>query len=745
MNSNNMNSIIFKMPSSNKDEDKRNFFIDPSKGKISKSVDYNAKMYMIDTGENEGTCIVQEPSDEFRINPNVKDYWKPSEETYMLNPKSNQIMGKWELEQKQQLKIYPHMFSAHTELMKQEKPWKGGIEYGGVDYPIPMRFQLRHLQQPPPPCEGDGIDYDIHVKPKNNERPDEINYNDDKYLNVPGGVNRCNIQKTKPNAKSMSEAGTVAQLYDTQFNQELKTRDTLRNKIRNEGAYNRDKEWLEKRHYEREAKQNDEIRNQPLYSNMYKGVPRIGETISTRNQPQATTRVTGAAFPSGEAQKSSFFGLGPPLPPPNPELLSAVNSELLAKPNSTGHSALDKSIIAASTTEEERKNILQLQEQTEKSALRREQDVPVSLGARHGSIIHQKASVNSVNNTNTNANVQLLTDFNMEFTSDHLSKQLLENFRGSEPICSRNPDAAPQNIRKIQDEQQLLPEPSTPLPPSQLIENKIKVQRRIEYQIAQLDRLLPLVRQKQVYAKDNSHTIDIHKTTNKISQIEKMTSQLRLMHDLISEEIQAIQKTHPHIKIPTVPSERLTTHYFGNLPLNVGMFYSQNDFQGSPVELGYGMYDYPLVGGVGNNALRSFKIPKNSILYLYTRPKKQGIRLKYSGPMRVNKLPEMYSRQISCIELINSTPSYEAMCYTGPTFQGREIALKVGVHDFPSVGGLGNHGLASFRIPERMIMTIYSRPGKQGDKLTYIGPIEVPTLPMGWIKNVSGIEVQLKK
>jgi hypothetical protein len=735
MNSNDMNSVIFKMPNSDKKEDKKNFFIDPSKGNISKSVDYNAKMYMIDMGDNPvqaggETCIVQEPSDEFRINPNTKDYWKPSEETYMLNPKSNQIMGKWELEQKQQLKIFPHMFSSHTELMKQEKAWKGGIEYGGVDYPVPMRFQLRHLQQPPPSCEGDGIDYDIHVKSNKNNRPDEVNYNDDKFLNVPGGVNRCNVQKSRPNARSMSEAGTVAQLYDTQFNQELKQRDTLRNKIRSVGVYERDKEWLEKRHREREAKQKEDIQYQPLYEGRYKGVPRVGETISTRNTPKPTTRVTGAAFPSGEAQKSSFFGLGPPLPPPNPELLSAVNSELLAKPKSTGHSALDQSILAVSKTEAERKNILKLQEETERSAIRREQNVPTSLVARHGSITRQKAE--------SSASGTLLTDFNMEFTSDKLSNKLLENFRGD------GTKGAPKPRERL-DEYQLTPGPSTPLAPADLIENKIKVQRRIEYQIAQLERLLPLVRQKQVYAKDQSHTIDIHKTTNKLSQIEQMTSQLRLMHDLISEEIQAVQKTHPHVKIPKVPSNRLTTHFFGDIPLNVGMFYSQNEFQGSPVELKYGMHDYPQVGGVGNNALRSFKIPKNSVLFLYTKPGKQGIRLKYTGPMRVSTLPEMYSRQISGIELINSTPSYEAMTYTGQTYQGRTVSLKVGVHDFPLVGGLGNHGLASFKIPERMIMTIYSRPGKKGDKLTYIGPIEVPQLPVGWIKKVSGIEVQLKK
>jgi hypothetical protein len=283
------------------------------------------------------------------------------------------------------------------------------------------------------------------------------------------------------------------------------------------------------------------------------------------------------------------------------------------------------------------------------------------------------------------------------------------------------------------------------LDPNKLIETKIKVQRRIEYQIAQLERLLPLVRQKQVYAKDNSHIIDINKTTNKLSHIESMTSQLRLMHDLITEEIDEVKNKNPNISIPKVPEHHLQQHYFGHLPLNVGMFYTQNDFQGSAIELGYGIHNYPNVGGLGNNTLRSFKIPKNSVVYLYTKPNLKGIRLKYTGPVRVAKLPEMYQRQISSIEFVESIAQYEAICYNGQGFQGRVTALRVGMHDYPNVGGVGNHGLTSIKIPDRMIVTLYSRPQKRGDKLTYIGPVELPHLPAGWTNNVSGIEVQLKK
>jgi len=115
-------------------------------------------MYAIDLGNPK-----PRPPSIYQINPNKNAHWSPSDEVFTLSPKSNELATKWEVDQKQQLKIFPHMFSGQSELVKQHnKPWKGGIERGGVDYPIPMRFQLRYLQQPPPlnGSVNDRVDYE---------------------------------------------------------------------------------------------------------------------------------------------------------------------------------------------------------------------------------------------------------------------------------------------------------------------------------------------------------------------------------------------------------------------------------------------------------------------------------------------------------------------------------------------------------------------------------------------------------
>ncbi len=177
----------------------------------------------------------------------------------------------------------------------------------------------------------------------------------------------------------------------------------------------------------------------------------------------------------------------------------------------------------------------------------------------------------------------------------------------------------------------------------------------------------------------------------------------------------------------------------------MGLFYTQPNFQGNPIYLEFGMHDYPNVGGFGNNKLASFKIPENTTLKLYDRPKQKGATLVYNGPARVATLPSRYINRISGIELIQSPSPFDAKCYTGMSFQGNTILLKPGFYDYPSIGGVGNKQLASFKIPQELIITLYSRPNKQGQKVTFIGPYEMDKMGVEWTNNVSGIEVQTKK
>lgn len=721
-----------------------NYFIDPTKGGKSKYVEYSRDMFTIDLGQptcDTGTCVTVDEITKYRINPNVDDNWKPNEEMFTLNPRSNQLVSKWELDQKQQLKIFPHMYAANSQLAAEaNRPWKGGIERGGVDFPIPMRFQLRYLQQPR--YQGSqNIDYDIHVKSKADNRPIEYNLgeqyttqNNDNYtgyhknapirndfLDVrrPPGSQRCNLQRGIVDRNLADHR--LDRMFDKLHRNEIPMRDEIRRAARSAGVYDPPKSWLENQQCENQRKQQDDIMCQPLYWYRYKGVPRIGETVSTHDKPSETTRITGAAFPSAEAQKSSFFGLGPPLPPPNPELLSAVDSDLLARRKPTGNSKLD-SIIAE-----------------------RDRAVPFDIIARHQGI---KPPTGEQTQQNQQAGV-LLTDHDwnipgMRSPITDLPSTGSGGVEGFEVTSHSLGLSETKNTSAIRSEQQHLPEPHGKSNPINLITAKKQAQRRIEYQLAHLKRLLPLVRQKQVKAKDTSHMIDINKTTNNIAQIEKTIKQLELMHRLIEEEIKKIKLPSGSTGVPDVPENRMYKHFFGKVPFGVGSFYTEESFKGDKFELGYGIHDYPNVGGIGNNRLRSFIIPQNTVLYLYTKPGRQGVRIKYTGPARVTRLPPRYSRQVSCIEFVESTPPYEAVCYSGPVYQGSVVPLRIGFYDYPAIGGIGNNKLASFKLPEQLIMTIYSRPNKTGDKLTYIGPIELAHLPTGWTNNVSGIEIQIK-
>jgi hypothetical protein len=676
------------------------YFIDPTIGDVSNHVDYNRDMYTIDLGQPTcGTqnCVTTGEMDAFRINPNIKDNWRPSEEQYTLNPKSNQLVSKWELDQKSQLKIYPHMYAPNTELANlAKKTWKGGIERGGTDFPIPMRFQLRYLQQPPHK-DSHNIDYDVHIRSQSDNRPDEHNkiLNPTQFgLKKPAGNERCNLQRGIVDRNLANKR--LDRMFDKVHRNEITMRDELRRAARSVGVFEKPKHWVENQQCENHNRQKEALRRQPLYEHRYKGVQQIGETCGPNVRAKSTTKVTAAKGPTPQAQKSSFFGLGPPLPPPNPELLSAVDSDMLGRRSPTGNQQLD-SIIA-----------------------QRDATVPYSAIERHRGIESPTASENRIT---------LPTDLSWTIKTGSTLGDLAEGFDGG-----------------VRGEQQFLPHPGGETDFVASIKAKQSALRRIEYQQSHLKRLLPFVRKKQVHSKDTSHTVEIVNSTNKIAQIEKTIFQLELLHKLVNEEIDAMASKLPSgTKIPTVAGHKLEQHYFNNIPLGVGSFYTEPDFQGKRVELGHGFFDFPRVGGVENNALRSFKVPRNTVLYLYTKPRRQGVRLKYTGPMRVRKLPSRYRRQISGIELKEVIPPYAATCYSGPVYQGDIVSLKIGFYDYPQVGGIGNRKLASFKLPDELLMTVYSRPGKTGDKLTYIGPINLAHLPGKWTNKVSGIEIQLKK
>ena len=160
-------------------------------------------------------------------------------------------------------------------------------------------------------------------------------------------------------------------------------------------------------------------------------------------------------------------------------------------------------------------------------------------------------------------------------------------------------------------------------------------------------------------------------------------------------------------------------------------------------QMGIGFYDYPNVGGLGNNALKSMKIGKNVSVILYDRPRRGGKVLVYHGPRRIPNVPVLWTDNVSGIEILKKI-TVQVQLYDAPFFQGGRKRVGPGFYDYPDVGGIGQNRLSSIIIPQGMHVKIYSRPKRQGETIDFIGPQRMSFLPSGWNRKVAGIEVTFK-
>ena len=732
------------------------YLLDPSRPDCkSKHVDYHPRMFNIDLGVPScATAGCNTTSDDiFRINPNVKDNWLPDEEQFMLAPKSNQLISKWELDQKQKMRIYPHMFGDHIQLMKEsQRPFKGGIERGGIDYPIPMRYQLRYLQQPKSNA-SQNIDYDIHIKRKDKNLPEFHDFIVDEDLTIRNAeVQRCNRQRGIVDKKMVYDS-RLEKSFDKLHQGELTYRDEIRKTV---GKNQPSQQYLENVQCQREKSFAKEVRDQPLYSQRYKGIPRYAQTISTRGNGSESFGLQGTESisikrqtgPSQEATgPSGFFALGPPLPPPNPELLSAIDPSLLvhytqfAQPKDDRH--LDVTIQKPTTQQDLR--------------CRNESPLLTDLDETLNPLRVNDSSTQLFSPQGGGIETFIGGGTKLDITNDITFEKQTPKTVGNNIF--RN-NLIRNSSKSIDSEEQLLPQylsgESPPDYEKALLAKDLAFQR-IKYQMAHLDRLEPILRQKQIQSKEKNRSIEINKLTLYMDRVQHVRKRLRLMTDRISEEREELLELLSKKLTPNQLQKLLqqsddflkeagknSQHFFHKMAQGVGLFYTEQNFQGEEHELAYGFHNFPEVGGVGNNKLASFKIPKNTRLVLYEHPDRQGTSITYIGPKRIQLLPSRYRNRISGIDLIADKPPYEAHCYTNKFYQGNLVKLKIGFYDYPLLGGVGPKGLRSFKLPSELIMTVYSRPEKRGEKITYIGPYELPFFNPDWDKNVSGIELQLK-
>ena len=341
--------------------------INPARdGRKSRNVRYDPMMYMLDvdgmceqpfsSGRNEeqyrkgvsgGPLRVEKWQDPgvYRINPNKNNDFKPTEEEYMLVPKSTQVVRKKDFREKHKLRIYPHHYNQHQVLENDARKSVPSMSLGGVDYPIPMYHQLRYLQQGKHPGVGHNIDYDIHLKTKTKLLPQLHDQILDKHMLLNDNVDYDRAHQIN---KGIMDNRFVKNRYNQLYEGKLRTLNELRDRIGTVGVPSADKKDFTCQQRDRKYKQEAAINDQQIKSNEIKFIPESRfetgcdgcprEQIMTE-MPKEEIRIFKKEinlsppqypkFPSQATQKSSFFGLGPPLPPPNPMLLSNVPSELL--------------------------------------------------------------------------------------------------------------------------------------------------------------------------------------------------------------------------------------------------------------------------------------------------------------------------------------------------------------------------------------------------------------------------------
>jgi hypothetical protein len=169
--------------------------------------------------------------------------------------------------------------------------------------------------------------------------------------------------------------------------------------------------------------------------------------------------------------------------------------------------------------------------------------------------------------------------------------------------------------------------------------------------------------------------------------------------------------------------------------------YTKDSFEGDGYQMKIGFYDYPNVGGVGNNQLKSLKIGKNVSVILYENAYRKGRVLVYHGPKRIPHLPPLWTNAVSGIEVVKKL-TIQCQLYDAPFYQGGTVMLTIGFYDYPTVGGIGSAKLNSMIIPQGLSIKLFSRPNREGETIEFLGPQKLSFLPSGWNKKVLGVEIK---
>ena len=414
---------------------------------------------------------------------------------------------------------------------------------------------------------------------------------------------------------------------------------------------------------------------------MSKQEENIFEKEVDRRRPQYQT------YPSQAAMKSSFFGLGPAIPPPNPLLLSNVPSNLLlSRRNIVDPEKSLETFIGEGPFDQE--NVLKTGESGQ---------------ATPRSILESRfrPAPSTMNST-------------VEFSQRNKSLETKLQDKIEKIVEQQR-----QIMMQISDLRHLVPQ----LKQRELLAKDKSHMQDIHVSINKFGNsmyLLNQIRQLQTYLEKQQKRL-FQRLEDAMPTL-KFLKYKKKMDNLISFYQNEIKRYH------MMPEDN-EIHAF-----------TEVHFGGDTYKMKKGFYDHPYVGGLENNALKSIKIGKGVSVVLYNRANKKGKILVYHGPRRIPNIPVLWTNNISGIEVTDKI-TMQVQLYDAPFFQGGKVSAPPGFHDYPHVAGIGQSKLKSLIIPQGLHVRLYSRPEKKGETIDFLGPQRMSFLPSGWNKKVFGIEI----
>lgn len=731
------------------------YMINPNKDcNQSRNVRPDPMMYMLDMSA-EARCdnplIAQQHNrlpkqfdpNKYNVNPNAGNDFTTEEEQYVMFPKSNIPVRKSDLKQKRKIRIYPHMFpqlNPNTEDEADGNKLDFGKSIGGVDYPIPMRFQMRYLQDRGHASTGSeghgGVDYDLRLKHRSKTLPRpslakdlELRVSDNvdfertrsvngaiisgQFLNKGSKVQRFKHARTIGAPRSDHKNLTCSQqARNLEHSRDVAIQpiEWYRSKYSPESSFYTDCEGCPK-----EQRVSD--RQADLLKPMSKQERNVFGTKIDRRRPAYQT------YPSQAAMKTSFFGLGPAIPPPNPLLLSNVPSNLL----------LSRTTIV----------------DPERSSIQH----PGQQG------LHIE-----------------LSDDNIDATRGRETRPFdpnIETFVGEGPfdqasVLSTGPSGQATPMSQIQS--RIRPAPakipnnteysrrnkSLETDLQDKINKVVEQQRQILMQISDIRHLVPNLKQRELIAKNESNIQDISYSINKfgnsiylLNQIRQIQSFLQKQQKRLLQRLEDVMPGTEFLKYQTKLQNRIAFYQnevkrYHEMPAdNAIQAFTKQHFEGDPHIMKAGFYNHPHMGGLGNNRLGSLKIGKDVSVILYDRANRRGKVLVYHGPRRIPNMPVLWADNISGIEVLKKI-TIQVQLFDAPFYQGGNVRVGPGFYDYPDVAGIKASNLKSMVIPKGLHVKLYSRPSKKGETVDFLGPQRLSFLPSGWSKKVFGIEITQK-